>query len=80
MTILGMSIGSWILILIIVVWAVLAIKSYFFGGLKSKKKGLQVGNCCDTSDADACACGKCDGCDEQAVRQNSAMPTFKEVQ
>ena len=77
----GMSLGSWVILLIIIVWTILAIKSYFFGGLKrNKDKGFKVGSCCDTGDEDACGCG-CAGCasecDEKSVRQNAVMPTFK---
>ena len=32
----GMSIGSWILLAVIIAWAVIAIKVYFFGGFKKK--------------------------------------------
>ena len=30
----GMSLGSWILIIAIAIWAFIAIKCYFFGGFK----------------------------------------------
>ncbi len=53
--IFGMSLGSWILIALLVLWAFVAIKVYFFGGFKKKKRGARGhrgggGGCCDTGD------------------------------
>lgn len=81
MEIAGMSIGSWILVIVLIVWAVIAVKVYFFGGFKkNKKKGLHVGSCCESGDED-CGCGgQCAGCDENAaVRANAVMPTIKQA-
>lgn len=74
----GMSIGSWILLLVIIVWAVIAIKVYFFGGFKKKKPGQKasIGACCDTGDED---CAACDGCNEPATKRNAVAPVVKSV-
>ena len=81
MTIAGMSIGSWILIIVICVWAVLAIKSYFFGGIKSKKKGAQIGNCCDTGDEVSAGCKSCSarGDAETAASANAVLPVVRDI-
>lgn len=47
--ILGMSLGAWIVLILIIVWAFIAIKVYFFGGFKRHK--AHGGGCCDTGDA-----------------------------
>ncbi len=51
--IFGMSLGSWILVIVIAIWIILAIKIYFFGGFKKRPKGQKasVGACCDTGDS-----------------------------
>ena len=82
MTIAGMSVGSWILILVIIVWAAISIKSYFFGGFKrKKKKGLSVGNCCDTGDDEPGGCAACSarGDAETAASANAVLPIVKDI-
>lgn len=80
----GMSIGSWILLAVIIAWAVIAIKVYFFGGFKKKGGKSKVGSCCDTGDDDftvsfsACSgCSKRNGCASAATFRNAAVPTIK---
>ena len=76
----GMSIGSWILVIVLAIWAFIAIKVYFFGGFKkNRKKGLSVGTCCDTGDdpCSGCNCSGCQGCSIQATRTNAVLPEFK---
>ena len=76
----GMSIGSWILIIVLALWAFVAVKVYFFGGFKKdKKKGLSVGSCCETGDnpCSGCSCTGCQGCTIKATRTNAVLPEFK---
>lgn len=76
MTIAGMSIGSWILIVIIAVWTVIAIKIYFFGGFKKKSAG--IGACCDHGDGEqGGGCAGCSGCDESATAKNAVVPKVR---
>lgn len=73
----GMSIGSWILVAVIVVWAAIAIKVYFLGDFKKGKKGLSAGGCCGTGDAE-CSSRKCTGCPGcNATKCNAVLPEFK---
>ena len=84
----GMSLGSWILIAVIVVWAFIAIKVYFFGGFKKRPKGSKahVGSCCSGGDGPIAhatgGCEKCsqrNGCHSEATEKNAVMPIIKEV-
>lgn len=80
MEILGMSIGSWILIIFLAFWFFVAIKVYFFGGFKKKKGGkASIGACCDTGDeAGGSKCEHCHGCDDtSATQRNAVMPKIK---
>ena len=73
---LGMSLGSWILLAVIIAWAAIAIKVYFFGGFKKKKgQKASIGACCDTGDGAGCA--GCSGCEEPATRRNAVAPVIK---
>ena len=83
----GMSLGSWILIAIIVIWALIAIKCYFFGGFKKRPKGSKthVGSCCSGGDepnlhVGGCEnCAKRNGCHSEATEKNAVMPIIKEA-
>lgn len=75
--ILGMSIGAWIVLLVIIAWAAIAIKVYFFGGFKKKKgQKASIGACCDTGDEN---CAACAGCNEPATRRNAVAPIVKDA-
>lgn len=83
----GMSIGSWILLAVIIAWAAIAIKVYFFGGFKKKGSRSKVGSCCGTGDDDftisfsACSgCSKRNGCAAAATSRNAVAPTIKPQQ
>lgn len=73
---LGMSIGAWIVLIVIIAWAVIAIKVYFFGGFKKKGHKASVGACCDIDNEN---CGGCNGCSDPATRRNAVTPIVKDL-
>jgi hypothetical protein len=84
----GMSIGSWLLIIFLIIWAFVAIKVYFLGGFKKRPKGTKAhigAGCCSGGDEPMKASSGCEhcaqknGCASEATRNNAVMPTFKEV-
>ncbi len=83
-----MNLASWIILIIVAVWAIVAIKVAFFGGF-GKKRSCH-GSCGDDvklpSDEElrlpsacmGCSKGSCAGCASVAGRRDIPTPTIRE--